>query len=118
ATHHRLLIVSSVGRAPCRGPDAGPIAPRAVRMKHDLRAPPRRPAHGFGIAKALVADRDPEPQPIDLEHLPPSARHIERLFARIELVLGLNAPYLTGGIDDYRGDHPPRRADPFHAKDR
>ena len=59
-----------------------------LRMEHDFRASHDGPPHGFGVAPALVADRDAELHAVDLENAPAAAGHIEPVFTGIQLVLG------------------------------
>src|SRR5207249_10108519 len=106
------------GRAPPAQADSRSITPRELRMKHDLGAPDGRPPHGLGIAPALVADRDAEPGPVDLEELPGRSGHVERVFARIELVLRLISLDLPPRVDDAGGDLPARLRDALHPEDR
>src|SRR5437762_2043101 len=87
-------------------------------MKDDFGAPQRRPPHRLGIAPALMANRHTELRPVDLEELPGIAGHIELIFARGELVLGLVSLDLAPGVNDAGDNLRPRLRDPFHPEDR
>src|SRR5262249_27870979 len=55
-THHRLLEIGPAWRRPVRRLRPRLVAPRAVGMKDDLRAPRCRPSHRLGVTEALMAD--------------------------------------------------------------
>src|SRR5437588_216625 len=76
------------------------LTPRVLGMKGDLGSPRRRPPNRFGIAPALVANRDSERDPVDLEEPPGVSRHVEPILGRVELVLGLASQNPAVGVDD------------------
>ena len=60
AAHDRLLMKGVGGIGEARGAITVALGPVIVRMKDDVRAAPRRPAHGLRVTKAFVADRERE----------------------------------------------------------
>jgi hypothetical protein len=89
-----------------------------LRVKDDLRAAHRRPAHRLGIPPALVADRHAEFHAVGFEESSAAAGDVVRVLARVELVLGLIAFDSALGVDDVRRDLPARFGEPFRTEDR
>ena len=65
-----------------------------------------------------MADRDAKLDPVYMKETPRVARHVERIFAWIELVLGLVSLQLPVRINHERGNLSASICDPFHAEDR
>jgi hypothetical protein len=65
-----------------------------------------------------VTDRYSELRAIDLEELPRIAGHVEGIFARVELVLGLVSTDPALGVDDTGANLAARRRELFHPEDR
>src|SRR2546423_11289735 len=86
-------------------------------MKDDFSAPHRRPSHRLGIAPALMTDGHAKLEAVDLEELPGIYGHIDLIFARVDLVLGLVSLNMALGIDAKGGNLPARRRELFHTED-
>src|SRR5262249_32474648 len=106
------------GRAPLRQTDAIFLIPSVLGMKYDLGATHRRPAHRLGIAPALMADRHAKLHPINLKDSPVISGHIELIFTRVDLILGLVSLYPPASVNDIGGNLPPRLREPFYPKNR
>src|SRR5690348_8014265 len=117
AAHHRLLVVRRIGRTPFPEPSIAGVRPRVLRVKYDVRAARRGPANRLRVAPPLVADHDAELDTVHFEQLPRVAGHVEPIFARIELVLGLSAECVAGPAEHDRFDLPTGVDDAFHAQD-
>ncbi len=82
--------MEGIARIPeLRGLERAGLGFGIVRVKHQLGAATRGPAHRLGITEALVADGDAEAQPFEFEHLAFAARFVGRVFTRVELHLVL-----------------------------
>src|SRR5262245_45830078 len=75
-------------------------------MKDDLSTADRRPPHRLRIPPALVADRHAEPHAVGFKDSPRVSRHVMRVLARVELVLGLVALNSPNRVNDIRSDLP------------
>src|SRR6185295_8290576 len=118
AHHHRLLVVRSVSRAPLSQKNTLSIAPSVMRMKDNLCAAHRRPSHRLGIAPAFVANRNSKRNAVDLEESAGISGHIELIFGRVELVLGLVTLNFALSVNDKGYNLAPQVRDPFDAEDR
>ena len=74
-----------------------------MRMEDDLRALPRGPSHGFGIAPPFMADRDAERQRAGLKYPPARTERIRSLLRRVDLDLVLKTRGRAIPVDDQRG---------------
>src|SRR5678810_1368337 len=101
ATEHRLLVVRRLAGTERRERWSARVLVSGERgVKYDLGPARRRPAHGFRVTPSFVADGDAEFDAVDLENLARCAGDVEPFFARVELVLRLNAEQLTVGVED------------------
>src|SRR5262249_33748946 len=93
------------------------IAPGVLRMKDDLCAAHRRPSNRLGIAPAFMANRHSKLDAVYLEKLPRVSRHIELIFGRIELVLGLVSLNLAPSVNDDGCELAACIREPFYTED-
>jgi|GEM_PF-5827062 hypothetical protein len=64
-----------------------------------------------------MANRHSKLHAVDLEETPGVSGHIELIFGRVELVLGLASLNLAPGVNDISGNLPACRRDSFHPED-
>src|SRR5215207_2278773 len=102
ARHHRLLVVGRCGISPSIDGCATAVTARELRVEDKTGAAGRRPAHAFRVAPPLMADRDSERDPIDLEEPALTVGDIERFFFEGDLILRLVAGNLAVTRDDER----------------
>lgn len=86
-------------------------------MEDETGAASRRPTHALRVAPPLVADGDPERDPIDLEQPAPSVGRVEWFFFEGNLILRLVADDLAVAGDDERDVVEPGGGFPLHADD-
>jgi hypothetical protein len=74
-----------------------------MRVEHNVRAVPDRPADRFGITPTLMADRHTKCQRTSSENPPPRAGRIEIVLGGVELNFVLETGYRSVTIDDQYG---------------
>src|SRR5580698_4614671 len=110
--------MKGVGRV---GESGGNVTARVgfveMRVEHNLSAASRRPAEGFRIAPAFMADRNTKRQRTDLKNPPAGTERIGAFLGRVQLYLVLKTSDGSIRIDDQRTGQQAVIGDAFRSED-